>query len=156
MCATVRRVCVHFPSFLCLSLSLVLSISLSLLCFGSDRPDGQAVHPSLSEVAQGFGLIPVNSARETVGVGSEVASEEKMGGNGVEGTFNKDMTNDGMIFETHKQIVKPLSQVCDHIWRARQEKVRVCAYGEVFSVRLPSRSWQLPLSGRETASKNKV
>ena len=30
-------------------------------------------------------------------------------------------------------------------------KVRVCASGEVLSVQLPSRSWQLPLSGRETA-----
>ena len=28
---------------------------------------------------------------------------------------------------------------------AQREKVRVCAYGEVFSVHLPSRSWQLPL-----------
>ena len=33
--------------------------------------------------------------------------------------------------------------------------MRVCAYGEVLSVHLPSRSWQLPLSGRETARKKK-
>ena len=55
---------------------------------------GQARRPgslSPSEVAQGFGLIPV-------------------GGNGVEGTFNKDMTNDGMIFEAHKRIVKNLNR----------------------------------------------
>ena len=63
--------------------------------------------PSPSEVAQGFGLIPVDSAGEIVGVGSEVASEEEIGGNGVGRTFNKDMTNDGMIFVAHKQIVKP-------------------------------------------------
>ena len=39
--------------------------------------------------------------------------------------------------------------------RAQREKVRVCAYGEVFSVHTPSRSWQLPLSGRNTARKHK-
>ena len=77
--------------------------------------------PSRSEIAQGFGLIPVGSAGETVGVGSEVASEEKIGGNGVEGTVNKDMTNDGMIFEAQTQIVKPLSQMCD------PSGVRACA-----------------------------
>ena len=39
-----------------------------------------------------------------------------------------------------KQIVKHLSQTCDHIWRAsvrRERKVRVCAYGEVLSVHIP-------------------
>ena len=44
--------------------------------------------------------------REAASVVSEAASEEKIGGNGVERTVNKDMTNDGMIFEAHKQIVK--------------------------------------------------
>ena len=38
--------------------------------------------------------------------------------------------------------------------RAQREKKGVCACGEV-SVHPPSRSWQLPLSGRETARKNK-
>ena len=34
------------------------------------------------------------------------------------------MTNDEMTFEAHKQIVKPLTHRCDHIWRAsvRSEK----------------------------------
>ena len=42
--------------------------------------------------------------------------------------FNNDMTNDGMIFEAHKQIVKPLSHVCYHIWRAsvRSERKSAC------------------------------
>ena len=31
----------------------------------------------------------------------------KIGGSGVEGTFNKDMTNDEMTFVAHKQIVEP-------------------------------------------------
>ena len=46
------------------------------------------------------------------------------------------MTNDDTTYEAHKHIVKPLSQTCDHIWRAnvRSEKVCVCAYREVFSV----------------------
>ena len=46
-------------------------------CLGSDLPY------TASGVAQGFGLIPVGSAGETVGVVSEVAGEEKIGGNGV-------------------------------------------------------------------------
>ena len=32
----------------------------------------------------------------------------------------------------------------------------MCAYGEVSSVHAPSRSWQLPLSGRETARKKNL
>ena len=36
-----------------------------------------------------------------------------------------------------------------------EKNVRMSAYGEVFSVHSPSRSWQLPLSGRETARKEK-
>ena len=44
------------------------------MCLGSDGPNG----PSLSEVAQGFGLIPIDSEGEAAGVVSEVASEEKM------------------------------------------------------------------------------
>ena len=43
--------------------------------------------------------------------------------------------------------------LCKHMWRTQREKVRMCAYGEVLSVHLTSRSWQLPLSGRETARK---
>ena len=62
---------------------------------------------SPSEVAQGFGLIAADSAGEAAGVVNEVACEEKIGGNAVEGTFNKDMTVDGMVYEAHKQIVKP-------------------------------------------------
>ena len=50
-----------------------------------------------SKVAQGCGLLAVDSAGETVGVVSEVTSEEKIGGNGVEGMFNNDMTDDGMF-----------------------------------------------------------
>ena len=42
------------------------------------------------------------------------------------------------------------------MWRVQREKVRVRAYGEVFSVHTPSRSWQLPLSGRETAKKKNL
>ena len=64
---------------------------------GSDRPDGQTVH-SRAEQHRGLGLIPDGSAGETVGVVSEAAGEEKIRGNGVEGTSNKDMTNDRMIF----------------------------------------------------------
>ena len=60
--------------------------------------------------------------------------DEKIGGNGVERTFNKAMTNDGMTFEGYKHIAKPLSKRV--IERAQREKVRVCAYGEVFTEQL--------------------
>ena len=73
----------------------------------------------------------------------------------VERTFNKDMTKDETTFLDIQRIVRPVSQTCNHTWRAQREKVRVCAYGEVLSLHPPSRSWQLPLSGRETARKKK-
>ena len=91
---------------------------------GSARwPDG----PPQSGVAHGFSLIPVNG----VGV---VVDGKKTGGNGVEGTFNKDMTNHETTFLDTQRIVRPLSQTCNHMWRAQRERVRVCAYGEVLSV----------------------
>ena len=37
------------------------------------------------------------------------------------------MTNDDMTCETHKQIVKPLSQTCDHFWRASVRSGIKCA-----------------------------
>ena len=66
---------------------------------GSARwPDG----PPQSGVAQRVNLLPVS------GVG-EAVDGEKIGRTRDEGTFIKGMTNDGMIFEAHKQFVKPLS-----------------------------------------------
>ena len=132
-------------------------------CLARDPRCGSCLHPTTSYVfgvgsarrsipsgvAHGFSLIPVSG----VGV---VVDGEKTGGNWVEGTFNKDMTNDEMTFLDTQRIVKPLSQTCNHIWCAQQEEVLVCAYGEVLSVHAPSRSWQLPLSGRETARKKKI
>ena len=92
---------------------------------GSARgPDG----PPQSGVAHGFSLIPVSG----VGV---VVGDEKRGGSGVEGTFNEDMTKDEMTFLDTQRSVKPLSQTCNHMWRAQREKVRVYAYGEVLSRR---------------------
>ena len=99
---------------------------------GSARwPDG----PPQSAVAHGFGLIPVS------GVG-EVASDEKIGGNGVEGTFNKDMTSDEMTFSRHTENRQALSQTRNHMWRAQRDKVRVCAYGKVLSVQTPRKNDQ--------------
>ena len=46
-------------------------------------PAGQPGNPHLSEGAQGFGLIPIDNVGEAAGVVSEVAGEEKIGGNGV-------------------------------------------------------------------------
>ena len=70
------------------------------MCLGSDRPDGQTVHPR-AEQHRGF-LIPVSGVGEAVGGVSEAAGDVKIGGNGVEGTFNKEMTNDGITFEAIK------------------------------------------------------
>ena len=53
-------------------------------------------------------------------------------GQKLEGTFNKDMTSDEMTFlDTENR--QPLSQTCNHMWRAQREKVRVCACGEEFA-----------------------
>ena len=68
-----------------------------------------------------------------------VVGDEKEGGNGVKGTFNKDMTNDEMTFLDTQRNVRPSSQTCNQMWRAQREKVRVCAYDEVLSVHLPRR-----------------
>ena len=62
--------------------------------FGPARWPG----PSPSEVAQGFSLIPVSGVCEARGVVSDVAGEEKIGGNRVERMFSKDMTDGGMTF----------------------------------------------------------
>ena len=59
------------------------------MCLESDRPDGQTVPQS--GVAHGFSLIPVSR----VGV---VVDGVKTGGNGVSGTFKRDMVADGMTF----------------------------------------------------------
>ena len=74
----------------------------------------------------GFTLIPVSSVGEAVGGVSEAVRDEKIGGNGVERTFNKD-TNDGMTLDAHKKIAKPLTQTCDHIWRASVRSENKCA-----------------------------
>ena len=88
-------------------LAINVDAELGLISCVWDRIDQTASSPTPSEEAQGFGLIPVDSVGEAVRVVSEVAGQEKIGVNEVEGTFNKDMTNDGMIFEAHKQIVMP-------------------------------------------------
>ena len=69
-----------------------------------------------SKVAQGCGLLPVDSAGVTVGVVCEVASDEKIGGNGVEGMFNNDMTDDKRIL---RRLATILSHTCSHVWSAQ-------------------------------------
>ena len=51
---------------------------------------------------------------------------EKLGGHEIEGTVNKDITNDEITCEAHEQIVKALKPNVYGIWRAsvRSEKVR--------------------------------
>ena len=101
-------------------------------------PDG----PSQSRVAHGFRLIPVSGVGEAVGGVSEAVGDEKIRKRVSKVTFDKDMANDEMTFEAHKQIGKPLSRTCTHIWRAsvRSEKVRVCVRArEVFVCTHPRR-----------------
>ena len=84
---------------------------------GSARwPDG----PLQSGVPQPFNLSGVG---EAVGGVSEAVGDERTGGNGVEGTFNKDMT-----LEAHKETVKPLSQTrsTSAVRRRAQREVFVC------------------------------
>ena len=69
------------------------------MCLGSDRPDGQAVHPRSK---QGFNLIPVSGVGVVVGDVSGLVGEENIGRNGVAGTFSKDMTDDKMTLEARK------------------------------------------------------
>ena len=111
--------------------------------------------PSPSEVAQVSCLIPVDSVGEAAGVVSEVAGEENTGANGVEGTFNKDV-NDFWGSQTNRQLLG--TNAWSHLAceRAQREKVRVCAYGEVFSVHPPSRSWQLPLLDAKLPERTKI
>ena len=83
--------------------------------------------PSPSEAAQVFSLIPVYG----VGGVSEVASEEKIGGKGVEGMCSKDMIDDKMTYEARKMSSATRVITCE----ARTEKsllMRAC--GEVLSV----------------------
>ena len=57
------------------------------MCLGSDRTDGQTVHPR-AELLRVYNLIPVSGVGEAVGGVSEVVGDEKIRGNGVEGTFD--------------------------------------------------------------------
>ena len=100
-----------------------------------------------SGVAHGFSLIPVSG----VGV---VVDGEKTGGNGVEGIFNKDMTNDMTVPDTRRS-VKSLSQTCNHVWRAQRESARVCAYGEVLSLHLPVAFMAVPTIWTRNCQKEK-
>ena len=105
---------------------------LTLLCVW-DRPES----PSPSGVAQGFSLIPVDSVGEVI---CEVEGEENTGGNGVEGTPDNDMTDEGMIFEkTHKDssYLEPCEVRMSEMWHTQREKERVCASSEVLSVHPP-------------------
>ena len=109
-------------------------------------PDG----PPQSGVAHGFSLNPVSG----VGV---VEDEVKTGGNEENSrTTRTDMVANGADFwETHKGSLKYLEpmqvhwiELCDVATR-NEKNVCMRAYGEVLSVHLPSRAWQLLLSGRE-------
>ena len=68
------------------------------------------------------------SSDSVSGVGDAVVDEKKRG-NGVEEKLNEDMTNDEMTCETHKQIVKPLSQTFDDIWRTSVRSENKCPTG---------------------------
>ena len=60
---------------------------------------GQMARRSIPERSStGVNVIPVSGVGEAVGGVSEAVGDGKMGGNGVEGTLNKDMTNDEMTF----------------------------------------------------------
>ena len=107
------------------------------MCSGSDRPQGQTAPRAA-----------VASGRKWV--------MRKQGGSGVERTKTWPMMT-WLLGGTHTNSQALERNVWPHLAcdRAQRGRVRVCAFGDVFSVHLPSRPWQLPLSGRETARKNK-
>ena len=111
----------------------------------SDRPDGQTCPPQ-SGVAHGFSLIPFSG----VGVVVDEVKTDRNAENSE--TPRSDMVSDGMTFEKHSHNIQPLqvnlNALCD-VQHATRTKVRMRAYNELLSAHLPSRSWKLPLSGRE-------
>ena len=60
------------------------SLSYLLMCLGSDRPDGQTVHP-WAELHGGFDLIPVSGVGEAAGGVSEAVRDDKQEETGSEG-----------------------------------------------------------------------
>ena len=92
------------------------------LCLEWDRPDGQIVHTRMESHTGFVWLQQVTSVWQfTVRRQEETGSKE-----------HSTETSPKMkwLLQTQR-IVRPLSQSCNHTWRAQREKVRVCAYGEV-------------------------
>ena len=112
----------------------------------ANRPES----PSPSGVAQGFSLISVDSAGEVAGVVCEVEGEENTRGNGVEGTPDNHMTDEGMIFEkTHQDLsyLEPhaqLREVRNETKCACVRLVRYCLYTPVAFMAVAALDAKLP------------
>ena len=90
-------------------------------------PASRPESPSPSGVAQWSCLIPLDSAGEEAGVVCEAEGEENTGGNGVEGTPNNGMTDEGMTFEkTHKDSSYLEPHVQSRVKCATRKSARVC------------------------------
>ena len=106
-----------------------------ITCLGSDWPDGQTFHPH-GGVAQGFLLIPVSGVDDAEGRVREQVGEEKIGGNGRNGTSKRDMIRYGMILRH-----ETLDNLEPHVQSSRvkrpRKNARMRACGKVFSVQSP-------------------
>ena len=98
------------------------------MCLGSDRPDDQTAHLR-AELHKGLiWFQSVSSVRQLVASGRH----EMMRKEETESKEHSKKTWPMMkwLWDTHKQIVKPLSQTCDRIWRAQacaaRKSARVC------------------------------
>ena len=56
-----------------------------------------------------------NSVGEVAGVVCKVEGEENTGGNGVEGSPNNDMTDEGMVLRRLTKTHHTLSNTCSHV-----------------------------------------
>ena len=92
---------------------------------------GQMARRSTQERSYtGFNLIPVSGVGEAVG-------DDKIGRNGIEGTFSNDMTCGELTFGHTNKSSSPGAKrfiISGVRRRAQREKVRVCAYRESLSL----------------------
>ena len=119
-------------------------LSTHFLCLGSNWPDGQTFHPT----AEGGLLIPVSGVDDAEGRVREQVDEQKIRGNGRNGTSKRDMIRDERFWDTRNTDNLELHVQSSRVKCARKN-VRMRACGEMFSAHLPSRSRLLLLTERE-------
>ena len=119
---------------------------------------GLAIQPDIpllwAETQRGL-LVPAEGVDETEGRDTEPVGEEAIRWKWPTSTPHKDMTERWHYFQSRATLdnLEPNVSETSDAMRARQ-KVLMRAYRQVWRLHPPSRSWQLLLSGRETARTN--